>query len=99
MVKKIVWSPLAIETYNSTIEYILHKFGETAVKKLVSAVNERIQLICTRPRMFRPSYKRKNTYITAINRKLTLIYRYQPTKKQLELVVFWGMQDPKRKPD
>jgi plasmid stabilization system protein ParE len=99
MVEKIIWSPLAVETYNEIAEYLLYKFGESSVQKFFALVDERLQLICTRPRMFRPTHKRKNTYTTAINKKLTLIYRYQPRKKQIELVVFWGMQDPERKPD
>jgi plasmid stabilization system protein ParE len=98
MVKKIIWSPLAIETYDATAQYIQNKFGEAAVKKFATIVDERLQLICARPRMFRPTQKRKNTYKTAIHTKLTLIYRYQPRKKQIELVVFWGMQDPARMP-
>lgn len=99
MVKKVIWSPLAIETFDSLVEYILNKFGEKAVSNLVGTVDQRIRLICTPPKMFRPSSKRRNTYITTIHKKLTLTYRYHPRKKQVELVVFWGMQDPKKKPE
>lgn len=98
MVKKIVWSPLAIESYESIISYLLHKFGEIAVRKFIESVDERIQLIATRPRMFRPSNKKKNTYLSSIHNKVILIYRYKPRTKQIELVVFWGMQNPKNKP-
>lgn len=99
MVKKITWSPLAIETFDALVEYILNKFGEKTVNKLIRTVDQRIQLICSRPEMFRRSAKKRNTYITTIHQNLTLTYRYLPGKKQVELVVFWGMQDPKKKPE
>jgi plasmid stabilization system protein ParE len=89
---------LAVETYESIIDYILHKFGEAAVKKFVAAIDERMLLISSRPKMFRPTSRRKHTYIVAINRRLTLTYRYQSGKKEIELGVFWALQGPKRKP-
>lgn len=67
MVEEVIWSPLAVETYD-------------------------------RPGMFRLTGQRPNTYITSINKKTTLTYRYKPSKKQVELVVFWGMQNPATKP-
>lgn len=97
MVNKIIWSPLAIKTYNDIIDYLMYEFGENSVKKFVLLVDERLQLISSRPRMFRPTLKRKNTYTTAIHKKLNLVYRYNSRKKLIELVIFWGMQDPGRK--
>jgi plasmid stabilization system protein ParE len=98
MVKEIIWSPLAIETYDSIIEYLLFSFGNVAVKKFVEKVDERLKLIATRPQMFRPTNKHRNTYMTSLQRKVTIIYRYKPYRKQIELVVFWGRQNPKRRP-
>ena len=98
MVKEITWAPLAVETYESTISYLYHKFGEVAAKKFVQQVDDRLTLIATRPKMFRPAGKRRNTYLTSLQKRVTLIYRYKPYKKQLELVVFWGKQDPAKRP-
>lgn len=98
MAKKIVWSPLAIETFEATVSYLLYKFGEATAKKFVVSVDERLHLIAARPKMFRPSQKRKNTFLTSINNKITLTYRYKPRARQIELVVFWGMQNPRNKP-
>ena len=61
MVKEIIWSPLAIETYDSIIEYLHLSFGDVAVKNFVEKVNERLKLIVTRPKMFRPTNKHRNT--------------------------------------
>ena len=29
---------------------------------------------------------------------ITIIYRYKPYRKQIELVVFWGRQNPQKRP-
>jgi hypothetical protein len=49
--------------------------------------------------MFRPTHQRANTYITVIRKRTTLTYRYKPSKNQIELIVFWGMQNPANKPN
>ena len=98
MVKEIIWSPLAIETFNTIVNYILENFGEASAKKFVQNVDAKLALIRIRPKMFRPTNRRPNTYITSIHKRTTLTYRYNSTKKKIELVVFWGMQNPKNKP-
>jgi plasmid stabilization system protein ParE len=39
MVKEIVWSPLAAETYKTIINYLHNKFGEPVAKKFVQKVD------------------------------------------------------------
>ncbi|MEJ7677280.1 MAG: type II toxin-antitoxin system RelE/ParE family toxin [Segetibacter sp.] len=99
MVEEIIWSPLAVQTYDNIIEYLLNNFGEVAVKRFVQHIDDKLKLIASRPAMFRVTGKRSNTYITSIRKKTTLTYRYDPAKKQVELVVFWGMQDLIKRPD
>jgi plasmid stabilization system protein ParE len=99
MVKEVVWTPLAVETFDNIIDYLSINFGETAVKRFVQSVDAKIKLIQSRPRMFRPTHKRVNTYITIIRKRTTLTYRYKASKNQIELVVFWGMQNPANKPN
>lgn len=94
MVKKIVCSPLAIETYEATVSYLLYKFGEAAAKKFVVSVDERLQLITTHPKMFRSSQKRKNTFLTSINNKITLTYRYSQEQGKLSWLFFGACRIP-----
>lgn len=94
MVEEVIWSPLAVETYDSINKYLLEKFGETSVQKFVQRVDNKILLIASRPTMFRLTGQRTNTYITSIHKKTTLTYRYNPITNQVELVVFWGRQNP-----
>jgi plasmid stabilization system protein ParE len=98
MVKEVIWTPLAIETFENILDYLSVNFGETAVKRFVQTVDAKIKLIQSRPAMFRRTHKRANTYITIIKKRTTLTYRYKASKNQIELVVFWGMQNPANKP-
>jgi plasmid stabilization system protein ParE len=99
MVEEIIWSPLAVQTFENIIHYLFEKFGEVAVERFVQHVDNKLKLIASRPTMFRVSGKRQNTHITNIRKKVTLTYRYIPSKKQVELVVFWGTQDPNKRPN
>ncbi len=99
MVEEITWSPLALETYENIIDHLFQKFGEMAVQRFVQHVDDKIKLIASRPGMFRATGKRRNTFITSIRKKKTLTYRYNPLDNKIELVVFWGRQDPTKKPD
>ncbi len=99
MVKEIIWTPLAIETFDNIIDYLAENFGDSSVKKFVESVDAKLKLIQSRPGMFRASRKRANTYITVIKRRTTLTYRYKASKDKIELVVFWGRQSPNNKPD
>jgi plasmid stabilization system protein ParE len=76
MVEEVIWSPLAVETYDSIIKYLLEKFGEASVQKFVQRVGNKILLIASRPTMFRLTGQRPNTYITS--------YHKSPINKQRE---------------
>ena len=99
MVEEIVWSPIAVETFEQIINYLQNKFGEVATLNFVQQVDDKIKLISSRPTMFRATGKKKNTFITSIGNKTTLTYRYLPKLKKIEIVVFWGKQNPESKPN
>jgi plasmid stabilization system protein ParE len=44
MVKEIIWSPLAVETYETIINYLDNSFGENTVKKFVQKVIELLKI-------------------------------------------------------
>ena len=98
MVKEIIWTPIAIETFDNILKYLVENFGEKSAKLFVQRVEAKLKLIESRPRMFRRSTHRSNTYITVIKPRTTLTYRYEKPENKIELIVFWGMQNPKSKP-
>jgi plasmid stabilization system protein ParE len=95
---EIIWSPLAVETYESIIDYLLLNFGEKAAIKFVQLVDDLIWLIASNPKMFRKSSKKADVYLASIQKKVTLFYRFKASKKQVELIVFWGKQNPANLP-
>jgi plasmid stabilization system protein ParE len=98
MVQEIIWSPIAIETFDNIINYLFKNFGEKSAREFAQRVDAKLKLIQSRPKMFRRSGNRANTYITVIRRKTTLTYRYKKAENKIELIVFWGMQNPSSKP-
>ena len=62
MANEIIWSPLALETFEGIIAYLQNKFGEVAVRRFVKSVDDKINLIASRPVMFRPSQERKHIF-------------------------------------
>lgn len=97
MVKEVVWTNKASDSYWKVIEYLEKEFGNKVVSDFVTAVHDKVELISSNPLLFRKSDSQKNIFITVIHKRLTLTYRYRPRKKRIELLVFWGTrQNPSR---
>jgi plasmid stabilization system protein ParE len=97
MVYSVIWSDLAVKTYISNIQYLETQFTETEIKAFITAVQRKIALLRTQPRLGRLTNKRENVRVTVIHKRVTLIYRYRPIKHEIQLVRFWNnYQNPKR---
>jgi plasmid stabilization system protein ParE len=97
MVQEVIWSPEAVDTYVAILEYLEKEWSEKEVKNFIARVNEKLDLLKQQPLLGRASGKKKGTYRTLINYRITLFYHYRINKKQLELVTFWNnLQNPKR---
>ena len=88
MVRKIVWSPEAIDTYIAAIEYLEHQWSKKEVNTFITRVSTKLEILKKQPLLGRKSGKRKNTHRTLINKRITLVYYYKPIKKEIELVSF-----------
>ena len=89
MVHKIIWSPEAIDTYISILEYLEKEWTEREVKTFIVRVNEKLDILKLQPVLGRISNKKKNTRRTLIDKRITLVYHHKPIKKEIELVTFW----------
>jgi len=97
MVRKIIWSPEAIDTYISIIEYLEKEWTEREVRNFMLRVHEKLGILSQQPLIGRLSSKKRNNYRTLINKHTTLVYHYKPIKKEIELVSFWNnAQDPRK---
>ena len=98
MVCKVSWTPKALETYISNIEYLETKWTEREVKKFIADVEKKIKALSGQPGIGSPRNKKQhNIRHTVIHKRVSLIYRYKPVKKEVELLRFWNTyQNPKK---
>ena len=90
MVHKIVWSALAVKTYVSNIEYLENEWSEKEVVNFIMAVKRKLLSISLQPRLGATTNKRNNIRKTIINKRILLVYRHKPQKKEIELIRFFN---------
>lgn len=98
MVYKISWTRKALETYIDNIKYLETKWTNREIKKFISDVEKKIETLSGQPGIGSPrNTKQNNIRHTLIHKRVILIYRYRPLKKEIELLRFWNTyQDPKK---
>lgn len=98
MVYKVNWTPKALETYISNIKYLETHWTNSEIKKFIADVEKKIQALSGQPGIGSPRNKKQNNIRhTVINKRISLIYRYKPLKKEIDLLHFWNThQNPKK---
>ena len=87
---KILWTNLALNSYDEEIDYIFFKWNLKEVLKFESLVTEEIKRISINPFIGKPYYNQ--TCSLSISKQTTLIYRINKDSKVIELLVFWNNQ-------
>ncbi len=90
MVHKIVWSALAIKTYDHNIEYLEKEWSEKEVKNFILAVHRKLFSLSLQPQTGIITNKRRNIRKSIINKRIMVIYRHKPQKKEIEIVRFFN---------
>ncbi len=97
MVQKIVWSDDAIETFGEAAKYLLDNFSQNELDRFEDKIEHKLRTLKSNPRLGRKANKRRNTYVTVINKRVVLYYQYKPIKMEIILLTFWNtLQNPKR---
>lgn len=97
MVCKITWSLLALKTYISNVQYLEKEWTNKEVKKFIDAVQRRLAILFFQPQTGRLTSKRLHVRQTVIHKRVLLIYRFKPLKREIELIRFLNTyQNPKR---
>lgn len=92
-VTEILWSESAKNSFQNIIAYLEKNWSPVFVKR----VSTMLSTLQRYPEMCRPSVKRKNVRIGILDKHTQLIYHYKPRKKQIEVLLFWGMrQNPSK---
>ena len=98
MVYKVNWTLKAPETYISNIEYLETRWTDHEVKCFIAATEKKIKAISGQRGIGSPrSSKQRNMMHTVLHKRVSLIYRFMPRKKEIELLRFWNTrQNPKK---
>lgn len=89
---EIFWTDSAKTSFNDIIKHLQEKWSDKEVEQFISRTDEMLSLLQRYPEMCRPSMKRKNVRIGILNKHTQLVYHYRPRKKQIEILLFWGMK-------
>ncbi len=92
IVEEILWTDSAKISYNKIVNYLSQEWTEREVGKFVNRVQEMLSVLKRYPEMCRPSTKRKNVRIGVLDKHTQIVYHYKPGKKQIEVLLFWGMK-------
>ena len=92
IVPDIKWTDSAKITYHKIIEYLQRQWSDRDVETFVIKVNDMLATLKRYPEMCRPSLKRKNVRIGIVDKHTQIIYHYKPRKKQIIVLLFWGMK-------
>ena len=84
---KIVWVPLAVETYMEEIDFIFLKWNQKEVDTFVMLVDENLKRLSINP-LIGQIYK--NVYKIVISKQTLLFYNIIEKDKKVELVYFWN---------
>jgi plasmid stabilization system protein ParE len=95
VVEETLWTERAKVTFNKIIEWLRQEWTEREVDKLISRTEETLVKLKRYPEMCRPSTKRRNVRICILDKHTQLIYHYKPRKKQIVVLLFWGMKQDK----
>lgn len=98
MVYKIVWTLKALQTYESNMLYLEAAWSEKEIKKFALLVEKKLSLLSKQPLIGTArNKKQQNIRYTVLHKRVSLIYRINNRRKEIELLVFWNnFQNPAR---
>lgn len=95
MVKKVIWTPQAEQTFETVLDYLEMEWSEKEKVNFVKATDKIIQLISRQPYLFRRVSKPgfREALVTKHN---LLLYKIK--ENSIDLITFWDTRkDPKKK--
>ena len=98
MVYQVVWTLKALESYISNMKYLEKAWTEKEVNRFAALVEKKIKLLSVQPGIGTSRNKKQlHTRHTVLHKRISLIYRVKPQKKEIELLLFWNTyQHPSR---
>ncbi|MFM2223981.1 MAG: hypothetical protein RJA07_183 [Bacteroidota bacterium] len=97
MAYKIVWTPLATETFDHVIDYLENRWTKKEIENFITRTEHIISILKINPYAFRKSLK-ANIHEVLITKHNLLLYQINTTKNIVELLTFFDTrQHPQKK--
>ena len=97
IVQEVLWTDSAKISFGKIVNYLQQAWTEREVEKFLNRTEEMLSTLKRYPEMCRPSSKRKNVRIGILDKHTQIVYHYKPRKRQIEVLLFWGMkQNPSK---
>lgn len=91
MVYEVRWTQKAIISYVDNLNYLNKEWTEQEINNFMTAVQDKLIVLSQQPFIGAlKKDKRGKHYVTIINKRISLLYRVKPIKKQIELILFWN---------
>lgn len=91
MVYKIVWTLKALQTYVDNMHYLQTRWTEREAKNFAVTVEKKLLVLSRQPGIGSPrNKKQQNIRHTVLHKRVSLIYRINNRKKEIELLRFWN---------
>ena len=91
MVFKIAWTLKALQTYLENMHYLQTAWTEREVRNFALTVEKKLSTLSKQPGIGAPRNKRQqNIRHTVLHKRVSLIYRINKNKGQIELLRFWN---------
>jgi len=92
VVDEILWTDSAKLTFQNIVDWLNKEWSEKEVKNFIQCTEKMLATLRHYPEMCRPSIKRKHVRIGILDKHTQLVYYYNPRKKQIVVLLFWGMR-------
>jgi len=91
MAYEISWTHRAWKTYEANINYLGIAWSDIEIKKFVTTVDKKLINLSIHPHIGTARNKKyPNIRLTLVHKRIALIYRVKPVKKEIQLLVFWN---------
>jgi plasmid stabilization system protein ParE len=95
---KINWTDTAWKSFESNIKYLEENWTSKEISNFVLLVEKRINVLSKNPLIgIIKNLNHTNIRSTLVHKRILLIYKYNHTKAEIDLLLFWNTyQNPKK---
>jgi plasmid stabilization system protein ParE len=88
---KVNWTDKAWDSYESNIKYLQTEWTEKEVSNFVVMVDRKVLQLAKHPQIGNAkNNKQPNIRCTVIHKRILLVYKHKPLKKEIDLLIFWN---------